>query len=424
MIDHTLINVLAGQGGSGAVAFRREKYVPFGGPSGGDGGEGGSVFIKANSQRATLEEFTAGKIYKAGDGQNGKNKNKTGLSGKDLEIKVPVGTVVKWKHMNTGEDGSIDLDKEGDSLLVAQGGQGGKGNAHFATSTNRAPRLAESGEKGENLEIVLDLKLLADVGLVGQPNAGKSSFLARTTGANPKIGGYPFTTLEPNLGVVNVGWATFILADIPGLIEGSHDGKGLGDQFLRHVERTSVLVHIIDGSLEDLAGSWKSINMELQLYSPELLSKPQIVFINKLDMPEVQLKKDQIPIELKGLGIREIYMGSAVSGEGLEEVMRSSMKYVDEAKKQKKQDKPSDRVILRPKPERITPVVEQVQPGVWRVIHEKAERLVGGGHLSDMVLAADIWRELGKFGVVEELERSGASSGDTIFLGEMELIWR
>ena len=183
MIDHALINVLAGKGGSGAVAFRREKYVPFGGPSGGDGGEGGSVFIKANSQRATLEEFTAGKIYKAGDGQNGKNKNKTGLSGKDLEIRVPVGTVVKWKHTDTGDDGFIDLDKEGDSLLVAQGGQGGKGNAHFATSTNRAPRLAESGEKGENLEIVLDLKLLADVGLVGQPNAGKSSFLARTTGA-------------------------------------------------------------------------------------------------------------------------------------------------------------------------------------------------------------------------------------------------
>ena len=424
MIDHTFITVVAGKGGNGAVAFRREKYVPYGGPSGGDGGQGGSILLKANSQKATLEELTPGKIYKASDGENGKNKNKTGPSGKDLEIRVPVGTVVDWKHLDTGEAGSIDLDKEGDSLLVAHGGQGGKGNAHFATSTNRAPRLAESGEQGETLEITLDLKLLADVGLVGLPNAGKSCFLASTSGASPKIGGYPFTTLEPNLGVVNVGWGTFILADIPGLIEGSHGGRGLGDQFLRHVERTSVLVHIIDGSAENLTGAWTSINTELELYSPELLSKPQIVFINKLDLPEVQFNKDQLIKELKDLGISEVFAGSAISAEGLDEVIRSSMKYVGESRERKTDKKPSDRVILRPKPDHIKPTVQAVEAGVWRVIHENAERVVGGGHLSDMIIAADVWRELGNFGVVDELERAGASSGDTVLLGEMELIWR
>ena len=424
MIDHTSISVQAGKGGDGAVAFRREKYVPFGGPSGGDGGVGGSIFLKADSQNATLENLMPGKMYKARDGENGRSKNKTGPSGKNLEIRVPVGTVVEWKHLDTGEVGSIDLDKEGDSLLVAQGGQGGRGNAHFATSTNRAPRLAESGERGETLEITLDLKLLADVGLVGLPNAGKSSFLARTTGANPKIGGYPFTTLEPNLGVVKIGWGTFILADIPGLIEGSHGGKGLGDQFLRHVERTSVLVHIIDGSSENLTEVWTSINMELELYSPDLLTKPQIVFINKLDLPEVQSKKEQMIRELKDAGIAEVFVGSAISGEGLDEVIRSSMKYVGESRERKIDNKPSERVILRPKPDHIKPTIQPVEAGVWRVIHEKAERLVGGGHLSDMIIAADVWRELGNFGVVDELERAGASSGDTVLLGEMELIWR
>lgn len=334
-IDRVKIYVRAGKGGDGAVAFLREKYRPKGGPAGGDGGKGGNVILVATSSKHTLLDFKYKKHFIAEDGEPGKGKKMHGKKGEDLIIYVPVGTVVK--DARTGEI-ICDLAKDGQRCTVARGGKGGRGNARFATPTNQAPTYAEKGEPGEERWIILELKLIADVGLIGFPNAGKSTLLARLTRANPKIADYPFTTLSPNLGVMELGWdRRLIIADIPGLIEDAHKGAGLGHEFLRHIERTKFLAHIIDVSdfrERDPIQAFEAINKELALYSQELVKKPQIVVANKIDALSDKELIEELKSYFKEKGY-EFCAISALTGEGLKELKERLWKKYEEIKNKK-----------------------------------------------------------------------------------------
>lgn len=320
-VDYVKIYVKAGDGGRGCVSFRREKYVPRGGPDGGDGGKGGDVIIKASSDLHTLLDYRYKKIYKAERGEHGKGSNMTGRDGEDLIIKVPVGTVIK--NMETNKI-IADLDEEGKSIVIAKGGRGGLGNTHFATSTNQAPRYAQPGQKGEEIWIILELKLLADVGLIGLPNAGKSTLISVISSAKPKIADYPFTTLTPVLGVVKYGdHQSFVVADIPGLIEGAHRGTGLGHQFLRHVERTSMLLHLVDVSDfidSDPVENFEKIQKELELYNPSLIKKPLAVAGTKIDLAHKanRLNKLREYCEKKAI---DFFAISAVKQEGIDKLL-------------------------------------------------------------------------------------------------------
>ncbi len=319
-IDESKIYVKAGDGGNGCCSFRREKYVPRGGPDGGDGGKGGDVIIEASSHIHTLLDQRYHPHYKAQRGQHGKGKNCTGRSGRDLVIRVPVGTVVR--NPQTGEI-VADLVKEGQSAVLARGGAGGRGNARFATPTMQAPRYCESGKPGEEREFILDLKLLADVGLVGFPNAGKSTLISRVSSARPKVADYPFTTLVPNLGMVRWKGVDFVMADIPGIIEGAHEGVGLGLKFLRHIERTRVIVYVIDLSplsQRSPREEFVILRSELESYSPELVARKQIVVFNKCDLPgALERAKDAVAfINDKGYSC---LIASALTGEGIDAVL-------------------------------------------------------------------------------------------------------
>ncbi len=348
MIDRVEIYVRGGDGGNGAVSFRREKFVPHGGPDGGDGGDGGSVFLEADGRKSTLSDLRLQRHYRAGRGGHGKGKNQHGRKGEDLVIKVPRGTVVRCK--DTGEV-LADLTEEGARVLVARGGRGGWGNAHFATSTNRAPRIAQKGEPGEGRWLVLDLKLIADVGLVGKPNVGKSTLLSRVSAARPKIADYPFTTTEPVLGVVELGYHSFVLADIPGLIEGAHAGRGLGHEFLRHIERTRVLLHLLDGNAADPASDLEEIAQELQLFNPELLKKPQLVVVNKVDLPSVRERLPQLKESLDRQD-RPLFFISALTGEGVPELLARVSNLLTQAQEQPEQPEESAKgfKVFRPRP--------------------------------------------------------------------------
>ncbi|MDN5347287.1 MAG: GTPase [Clostridia bacterium] len=315
--DEAKIYVRSGDGGNGAVAFRREKYVPRGGPSGGDGGRGGSVILIADPSLHTLVDFRYKRHYYAQRGEHGQGKNKHGKNAPDLILKVPVGTVVR--DAQTGEL-LADLSEAGQQVVVAAGGRGGRGNARFATPTNRAPTYAEKGAPGEERWLYLELKLLADVGLIGLPNAGKSSLLARISAARPKIADYPFTTLTPNLGVVSLGEGrSIVVADIPGLIAGAHEGAGLGLKFLRHIERTRLLLHVIDVSFKsgpEILADWETVRKELRAYDPELEARPQIVAANKIDLPGA---RENVDLLREKLGSEyEIVPISALTGEGID----------------------------------------------------------------------------------------------------------
>src|SRR5213594_702948 len=286
-IDEVKIKVIAGDGGRGCISFWREKFVPRGGPNGGDGGDGGDVVAVADPQLTTLLDLRYQKLYRAGRGEHGLGKDQHGRRGEDRVIKVPVGTIIR--DANSGEF-LADLKLAGERFVVAAGGRGGKGNAHFVSSTNRSPRYAQPGMPGVELELEIELRLLADVGIIGLPNAGKSTLIAAISAVRPKIADYPFTTLVPNLGVVGYDdGKSFVVADIPGLIEGAHEGQGLAHKFLRHVMRTNLLIHLIDASKieeQDPLADWKTVNRELELFDPELAEKPQIVVANKIDLPE------------------------------------------------------------------------------------------------------------------------------------------
>jgi GTP-binding protein len=321
-VDQVRIRVMAGNGGNGCVSFRRERYVPKGGPDGGDGGKGGDVILRADSQLSTLLDLSYPQQFRAQKGAHGKGKNQTGKNGEDLIIRVPVGTLVR-----DDETGELlqDLLFDGQQFIGAAGGRGGRGNARFATSTRRAPRHAEKGDKGEERWLKLDLKLLADVGLIGFPNAGKSTLLSKISSARPKIGDYPFTTLAPNLGMVTGEGRSFVVADIPGLIEGASQGAGLGLTFLRHVERTRLLVHLLDIAGEPSRNPSKdfdALNSELDAYHPSLREKVQIVVLNKIDLPAVRERAAEVKKQFEEMGHR-FHAISGKTGEGVQELIES-----------------------------------------------------------------------------------------------------
>ena len=322
-IDEATIHVKAGDGGNGCVAFRREAHVPRGGPSGGDGGDGGSVVVVADPQLTTLLDYKYRRHYKAKRGEDGRNKDQYGKGGDELLLRVPVGTVVQ--DADSGEK-LADLDQPGARFVAARGGKGGQGNIHFATAWNRAPRVSTSGTAGEERALKLELKLLADVGLLGFPNVGKSTFIARVSRARPKIADYPFTTLVPNLGVVDLGDdRQMVIADIPGLIEGAAEGAGLGHRFLRHVERTRVLLHILDASPlagpdRDPLADFDTLNRELRLYAPDLAERPQVVALNKADVTEVRERADELSRAFAERGVH-LFTLSAVTGDGVRDVL-------------------------------------------------------------------------------------------------------
>jgi GTP-binding protein len=331
-VDQALIHVRAGAGGNGAVAFRREKFVPKGGPSGGDGGDGGSVIFQVDGGLSTLLDFRYQREYAAKAGESGANKDMYGRGGVDLVLRVPPGTQVYDEDSGTL---LADLQADGESFVAARGGKGGRGNIHFASSTDRAPRKSEPGFPGEDRNLRLELKLLADVGLLGFPNVGKSSLIARVSAARPKIADYPFTTLVPNLGMVRLSDdRSFVVADVPGLIEGAHAGSGLGDRFLRHLERTRVLIHLLEVSpapgrtpLRDFL----TLNRELVLYDPELAKRPQIVVLNKIDLPDVKRRFAQLARPFKARGI-ELLAVSAATGQGLAPLLEQAWKEIAAAR--------------------------------------------------------------------------------------------
>lgn len=315
-VDEVEIFVKAGKGGDGCVAFRREKFVPKGGPWGGDGGKGGDVILRAVRNKKTLIDFYFKKHFFAENGENGSSNNKKGKDGEDLIIKVPCGTVVK--EIKNGEEKVIaDLVNEGDNVIVAKGGKGGLGNTHFKSPTNQAPRIATKGEEGEEKIIKLELKLIADVGIIGYPNSGKSTLLSKISKARPKIADYPFTTIEPNLGVVDLGgFRSFVVADIPGLIEGASKGKGLGIKFLKHIERTKILVHLIDMSENDIINRYENLRNELKNYSSKLIEKKEIVVGNKIDLEESKKNLEKAKEYFK-----DILFISALKGDGIKDLL-------------------------------------------------------------------------------------------------------
>jgi GTPase len=317
-VDYALIEVSSGKGGDGAVTFRREKYVPKGGPSGGDGGSGGNVILKANTNLHTLLDFRYKKKYKAANGESGGNSLKDGKNGKDIVIGVPIGTVVKDAET---EKIIFDLNEESKEVVIAKGGRGGKGNSKFATSTNQTPRFAEDGKQGEYKKVILELKLIADVGLVGFPNSGKSTLISKISAAKPKIADYPFTTLEPNLGIVRYkDFQSFTVADIPGIIEGASQGKGLGHQFLRHIERTRIILFLIESTSENLKSDFEILLNELKSYSPKLVQKKVIVSVSKADLIDHKTGIKISNLKFKGVSEKPIIF-SSITGSGLDELM-------------------------------------------------------------------------------------------------------
>jgi GTP-binding protein len=326
-IDEAMITVQSGDGGKGCVSFRREKFIPRGGPDGGDGGKGGDIILSTTSRKRTLYHFKYQKHFKAENGSHGQGKQKTGKNGRNLTIELPPGTLVI-----DADTGHLikDLVETGETFVILKGGRGGQGNAKFKTSTHRTPRFAQPGEPGETRTLKLELKLLADVGIIGLPNAGKSTLISAISSARPKIANYPFTTLAPSLGVVQTGWSEpFVVADIPGLIKGAHQGIGLGIKFLRHIERTRILVHLIDASSidpDDPLDQYHTINQELAMYDEKLAKKPQVVVLNKLDLSGVRKSADIFQSAVKD---KEVVFISALTGQGLEQLKSQIVQLLD-----------------------------------------------------------------------------------------------
>jgi GTPase len=425
--DRARIQVLAGNGGRGVASFRREKFVPLGGPDGGDGGRGGNVILRVDPQLSTLTPFRYQSHFRADNGQPGRGRKMHGKQGEDLYVAVPPGTIVLDDET---DEPVIDLVEAGQEFVIARGGQGGLGNTHFVTSTRQAPRIAELGEPGEERWIKLELKLIADVGLVGFPNAGKSTLLAASSAARPKIADYPFTTIEPVLGVVEVGGVrgeTFVMADIPGLIEGAAEGVGLGHEFLRHVERTRLLVHVIDGSggLEgrDPIADFRMVDEELKAYSDELANKPRFLAINKTDLQETRDNIPRIREELKD-AVEQIFDVSGVTGDGVQLMLHAIADRLKEL--------PTLIQLVPPDAHRVYSLddvdeshweVEQLSQHHFRVTGVKLERYLRMTDFTNEEAADRFQRILEGSGVSARLDHMGVQPGDVVHIAEAELIW-
>ena len=413
MFDITEIKVKAGRGGDGAITFRREKFVPFGGPDGGDGGKGGDVIIQADPAVMNLWGFKKKQLYKGDNGGAGAAQKKHGRNGDPLILKVPEGTVV-YEKSDDGLDSLLgDLEKDGDQVVVAHGGRGGLGNVHFASSTNQTPRLAQSGEMGEEKVVALELKLIADVGIIGYPNVGKSSLLALATAAN-----YPFTTREPIVGVVGVEYENFVLAEIPGLIDGAHLGRGLGHDFLRHSMRTRILIHLVDGTAESPLDNMIKVNNELALFDTQLARKPQIVVINKIDLPEVQERKSEIKKAFREADI-DVHFISAVTGEGIPGLMKTINTLLKESKAQAPEPAPR---IFRPLPRHKTVSISR-EGDVFVISEPELERIVSRVDMSDSTIQGQILGQMTRLHIDKALEKAGIQRGNVIRCGNSEWEW-
>ncbi len=414
-LDEAKIYVKGGDGGDGLVAFRREKYVPHGGPAGGDGGRGGDVVLVVNPRLNTLSSFNQKMHFKAQRGGNGGNFNKTGANGEDVLIEVPPGTVVR--DAETGEL-LADLTRPDQRVVVAAGGRGGRGNARFKSSTNQAPRIAEKGEPGEERWLKLELKLLADVGIVGVPNAGKSTLLSVVSAARPRIAPYPFTTLTPNLGVAVLDDREVVFADIPGLVEGAHAGVGLGHSFLRHIQRTRMLIHLLDGAGDDPMGDFVQINTELALFDPDLARKPQIVVLNKMDLPQAREHWDQVRAEMQRLG-HSVMAISAATHQGVRDLLNLTLQMLSELP----EPAPAEEVPVF-RPEEDEDVFEIVREGAaFRVIGRRIERAAAQTYWEYDEAVMRFHRILVALGIADALIEAGVRQGDTVLIGSYELEW-
>jgi len=417
-LDKTKIRVISGRGGNGMVAWRREKYVDKGGPAGGDGGKGGDVWLVADENMSTLMDFKYKSVFKADSGENGGIKNCHGHWAKDLFIKVPVGTVVR--DVKTG-NAIADLVEHEQKVLVAKGGRGGRGNARFSTAQNRAPQFCEPGEPSIERELILELKLIADVGLLGMPNAGKSTFISRISSAKPKIADYPFTTLVPNLGVVHKPSGDgFVVADIPGLIEGASEGVGLGHEFLRHVERCRFLVHIIDTTEDDPIGNYEKINTELKKHSEKLAQLYQIVALNKIDSIEDERKQELL--NLFKQKTEDVFLISAVTGENVEDLKYFMGKKVDEI------EKPISDIIVEDDPAATDNddsafEISKVAKDTFIIVGGKVNRLAGVTDERNPEQVIRFQNILTGLGVFEKLKSMGVKDGDTIIVGKLEFAY-
>ena len=419
MFDKAKIRVIAGNGGSGVVSFRREKFVPFGGPNGGDGGNGGNVVIRADEVADNLRRYRQKKTYRAANGRDGSGNRKHGRNGMDLVLAVPPGTIVR-RLLEEGEEYLGDLEKAGDEIIAARGGKGGWGNTHYVSSINQAPHIAQRGEIGEASEVSLEMRLIADVGIIGYPNAGKSTLLAAASAARPKIASYPFTTLEPALGAVEVGTDVFILAEIPGLIEGAHLGRGLGHDFLRHAMRTKILIHLISGSSDTPVDDMLRVNAELSMFDPILAQKPQIIAVSKIDLPEVREKLAGIKNTLEGAGVRAHYI-SAVDGTGVDGLMSDTAKLLESVSAGERQAAESVK-IFRPKP-RETGVSVSRQGDEYVVLVPELERVIAGAGASSAEIRWQLNNQLVRLGVNKALIKAGVKPGDKIRCGDIEWEW-
>ena len=418
LVDEAKIFVASGKGGDGMVSFRREKYVPRGGPSGGDGGRGGDVVLKADPNLNTLYFFSRRIHFKAGAGGKGGSSNRTGADADALVVRVPPGTIAR-----DAETGGLlaDLVAEGAEVVVARGGRGGRGNARFKTSANQAPRLAEKGEPGLERWITLELKLIADVALVGLPNAGKSTLLSVISNAKPKIADYPFTTLEPNLGTVVYDHRDLVFADVPGLIEGAHLGVGLGHAFLRHVQRTSIIVHLLDGAAADPLADYNQIRAELALFDPDLARKPEIVAVNKIDLPDAREYLSLLEESLEERGVQKPIAISALTRENVERLIQRAFKLAADLPKQPMQAAAATPVYDLEEDELQYDL--KVADGVFYVTGERIERAAAMTYWDYDEAVARFHKTLETMGIAAALQQAGVTDGATVFIGDYELEW-
>lgn len=427
--DHTKIFVKAGDGGNGSIHFRREKFAPLGGPDGGDGGRGGSIYMEATANINTLVDYRYRQHFKAEAGEAGARQKMHGAKGDDIVLRVPCGTVVRDADT---QELVADLVDEGQQVMIARGGRGGLGNVHFATSTHQAPREAQNGEPGEERWLALELRLIADVGLVGYPNAGKSTLLSVVTAAKPKIADYPFTTLVPNLGVVEVGQVGddfgFVLADIPGLIEGAAQGHGLGYEFLRHIQRTRLLIHVIDGASyeHDPWQSLQAINQELSEYDDHLATRPQIIAFNKIDLPAAQERWEAFKAQAEEAGYA-VFAISAAAHQGTRELMQAVSFRLQEMQHEEA-ERAAEQVVsdmagpvLRPQPEDAFSVTKE--NGVFVVHGKRIERAVAMTNQGSDESMDRLQVTMEKMGVTRALEAAGVQVGNPVRFGKVELYW-
>lgn len=420
-VDEVVFKVKSGDGGNGVVSFRREKFEAMGGPDGGDGGHGGNVILKVDEGLNTLADFSYKNFYQAENGTHGKGKNQRGKDGKDLYLEVPPGTLVYNDDTN---ELLKDLKDEGQEYVLAEGGKGGRGNARFKKSTRKAPKFSENGEKGETLKVRLELQLLADVGLVGYPNVGKSTLISKVSAAKPEIASYHFTTIDPNLGVVSYDeYKSYVMADVPGLIEGAHEGVGLGDEFLRHLERTRLLIHVIDVSgIEgrDPIEDFEKINKELKEYDTDLSELPQIVALNKIDLKEARDNLSEVKNELENRGYK-VFPISAATGEGVDELKYYTGQKLESIPEKEREIKAKEDVLIKPEfMDESEMQIEQISESEFKVVGKLIEELIEKTDFNNDASVQRLLRIVRHHNIDKLMKNKGINDGDTVIIGPIE----